>query len=74
MKERVGVMETVTWKHTLPYVKQIAKNHVKRCSALLIIGKNVNENYQCGIASHQSECPSAKNLQTINVGGNVDKQ
>ena len=27
-KERVGCMERITWKHTLPYVKQIVKRHL----------------------------------------------
>ena len=52
---------------------QIANKHMNGClTSLRIRGMQINA-LQLGIASHQSEWPSSKNLQTINAGEGGEK-
>ena len=52
--------------------EEIARNtwkNAQHCSLL----ENVYQNYKWGITSYESEWPSSKNLQAINVGEAVEK-
>ena len=56
-KERVGCMEKVAWKHTLPYVKQIA---------------NGNLLYDSG-RSNQGSITTMRGAREVQVGGDMGK-
>ena len=51
----------------------MASRHVRRCSTLLIIRENANQNYE--ISSHISQNGHhQKNPQTINAGEGVERK
>ena len=51
---------------------QMARKHMKRCSASL--SEKCKSKLQWGITSHQSEWPSSKSLQAITSGEDMEKR
>ena len=47
---------------------------MKRCSTLLTVKRNANQNHNEVLTSHLSEWLSSKNLQVINIGEGLGKK